>query len=212
MAWWRSDLLVTQSGNVSAWGDSSGVGDANRNAAQGTGANQPIYNATDANFSNNPSLTFEANDKLITGTWSAAIAQACTVFLCARQDAAVAGRYAFDSLADPPQFALFGDGAYASHQYAGTDNSVANSAGTHVWILEYNGASSKQFIDSTTATVTGDASTNGATGISIGNYASGTANGGWTIAELGVYSSILSAGNRALLTNYLGTRYGVTIT
>lgn len=209
--WLRADMGITIATGVSVWADQSGNGDANRNAAQGTGANQPTYNATDANFAGKPSLTFAANSKLITGTWSVAIAQPATVFVVGKQDSATPGRYAMDSLSDPPQFALFGDGTNQSHQFAGVDNVVASTSSPKVTVLEYNGASSKQYLSSLTAAITGDAGTNGAAGLSIGNYAGSLANGGWTLTEILVYNSILSASNRALVTKYLGSRYGITI-
>lgn len=59
-AWWRADLGVTVSTGVSAWADQVGSADF----AQGTGANQPTFNATGGPNST-PSMTFDgSNDSL----------------------------------------------------------------------------------------------------------------------------------------------------
>lgn len=59
LAWYRADpIAITLNGSdVSAWADQSGNG---HHLLQATPANQPLYTAADANFNNQPSLTFTA--------------------------------------------------------------------------------------------------------------------------------------------------------
>lgn len=58
VGWWRADLGITlNGGDVSAWADQSGNGS---HLLQANPALQPLYTASDANFNNQPSLTFTA--------------------------------------------------------------------------------------------------------------------------------------------------------
>ena len=61
--WWRSDLGITLNGaNVSSWlGQKVGY-----DLAQGTAADQPAYAATDAAYSNKPSITGDGSSDWLT--------------------------------------------------------------------------------------------------------------------------------------------------
>ena len=61
--WWRSDLGITLNGsNVSSWlGQKVGY-----NLAQGTAADQPAYAATDAAYNNQPSITGDGSSDWLT--------------------------------------------------------------------------------------------------------------------------------------------------
>ena len=64
--WLRSDLGVTLNGTgVAQWNDQSG--NAN-NVVQATPANQPVWNASDANYGGKPSISFtQASSQVLTG-------------------------------------------------------------------------------------------------------------------------------------------------
>jgi hypothetical protein len=57
VGWYKSGVGITLNGsNVSQWDDSSGNGN---HASHATAGAQPLYNATDANFNNQATLTFD---------------------------------------------------------------------------------------------------------------------------------------------------------
>lgn len=62
-AWWKSGVGVTlNSTTVSQWDDQSGNGN---NLTQGTAANQPTYNATDANWNGLASISFDGSNDFL---------------------------------------------------------------------------------------------------------------------------------------------------
>lgn len=65
--WLRADQGITlNTGNVSGWNDYSG---GNYHCAQPVAIRQPLFNSSDADFNNKPSITFDgSNDYLIRNT------------------------------------------------------------------------------------------------------------------------------------------------
>jgi hypothetical protein len=201
-------------GQASAWADQSGAGDTNKNALQSTVAKQPAFVATSANLGNRPCLSFSgtADNSLVTGVWAAALAQPCSVYFVGRQNGTLGNHYAFDSINAGTQMAAYGNsGANSLTAFAGSALPFGTTRVAEVCGCEFNGASSKLYINAKTAVATGAAGANGATGMTIGNYAGGGTFSGWDIAEVAVYTGVLSAGDRALLMDYMGARYGITV-
>lgn len=212
MAWYRADLLVTQSGTVSAWGDSSGSGDANRNSAQPTGAKRPTFTASDATLGNQPSIVSTAgtNECLFTGTWSVAMPAVGTVFVVGKVPNT---RYVCDALTLAPQYGVFSNASNWSMVQTASAGSGVASAASAVVVCRFDGATSKINV-STNTPVTGlNVGAGAATGVTLLNSAvgSGLTDGGSTVAEIAYYSRLLTDAEIALLNNYAGTRYAVTI-
>lgn len=64
-AWYRSDLGISLNGStVSAWADQSGNG---KDLTQTVALKQPVYNSTDAQYNNYPSLAFNAVNQTVLG-------------------------------------------------------------------------------------------------------------------------------------------------
>jgi hypothetical protein len=61
VSWYRADLGVTTATGVSNWADQVGSNDL----SQATGAAQPTFNASDADFNSNPSMTFDGSDDIL---------------------------------------------------------------------------------------------------------------------------------------------------
>jgi hypothetical protein len=106
-------------------------------------------------------------------------------------------------------------GIWNSNQYrmdAGSPQ-LFGSADTnaHVWVAEFNGATSRLYIDGTLiATV--NAGTNGATIFRLGVRQNGFLGWQGTVSDTVVAGAVLSSGDRASLTTYLGDLAGITVT
>ena len=219
VAWYRSDLLVTQSGGtVSAWGDSSGSGDTNRNALQATGSLQPTYSASDANFNNLPSLTcaLGTGRLLRTGTWSVALPQPYTVFAVARLLSAQANSYLCDSINGGLQSAVYSSSGADLRAYNGSNSNSPTFAsaqtGVAIGVMDSANTASRVYWSAATPSVGVNNGTNGLTGVTLGCYAGGgTTFTDWAYAEFAYYSRALTAGEIASLNAYAAARYAITI-
>lgn len=207
VAWYRADLLVTQSGGVvSAYGDSSGTGDANKNATQGTPANQPAFNASNASYGNQPTITYTGSQRLVTGTWATALTQPYTLFMVGHTTDGVGNEFvcgnsgAMDVNDTSPHF-----------EYSNTVQSSLTTTNTPsiVWMI-VNGASSKVGVRANTANGTGDSGAGSVPGITIGNFRNGGIPWNGPQAELVVASGALSQGLINQMTAYMAARYSLT--
>lgn len=208
--WLRADLGTTIATGVSVWADQSGNGN---NVTQGTGSKQPTLNATDAAYNNKSTLSFaSASAQCLQGTFGVAVAQPYTLFVVANNGRAGVQSY-FDGSTAGGRCETYND-ATTDKIYGGTAFlSVAdNSTSPRVMTYEMNGASSKIYVSSNTAAGTGDPGSNTLAGATIGaafDQASDALNG--KVAEVLLYTSVLSAANQATVRAYLGGRYGITI-
>ena len=205
---------VTLGTGVAAWADQSGVGDANRNETQATGANQPSV-TTGANFAGRKVLQFDGTDYLQSGTWSAANTQPAMLYFVFRQTSAAGTQiFNFSNTGANYHYVPLTAGTGLITCNAGSSISVGVSAlnVTTVLCWELNGASSKAYINAiTTPTATGACGAFNCPGFSTG--ASNTGANGF-IGQYGtraVNAGTHSAGERASVMNALGAYYGVTI-
>jgi hypothetical protein len=231
LVWWlRADLGVTTAGGkVSAWVNQSGVSDANRNVAQGSAGNRPTYNATDAAYNNQSTISFnETNSEhlLGAGVWSPTYAAPFTF--------GVVGHTTITGINDASFVGSVGGVADYSDFYQNSSNKVSvfcGSSGTApavtsnvAWankgfaLCRVNGASSALYFNTKShiGTTTGGASfttTFGSTGINVGKrnvanveYINGT------IAEVFAFSGALSDTDVSNLMDYVAARYAITVT
>lgn len=211
VAWYRADMLVTQSGTVSAWGDSSGSGDTNRNLSQPTGANRPTYNATDAAFANQPTLQNTSGAMwLFSGTWGSTFNQPTTI-LCVGVMPGTGRLYDGTSVGN--RQTLLSDGVNHVAYYAGTGVVATAVACTSPFVSAavYNGASSSLYVNSSSAAAAGG--NPGVNALSIlGVFALADTGGAGLIndkvAEIACYSRALSQAEIAQWFRYAGARYG----
>lgn len=221
--WLRADMGVTlSSGNVSSWADQSGLGDSGRNAVQATGANQPPFVSSDPSYNGQPTIgNFASGQYLQTGNWSASYATPFTLIVAGNVLNNTGNRYLTAS-AMTNRLDMFNQGGWASVIGGPDASSVILADTSHdlvaksIFCVEWNGASTKLFVNSKTASLTGDAGTPplGAYPQIFGNYRGGAAGyeTGGKIAEVIAYSRALASTERDSVLEYLARRYAVALT
>ena len=221
--WLRADRGVTLNGsNVSGWADQSGLGDAARNADQGTAARQPAFNAANASYGNRPTIDFTAANThylVNSGAWSASYASPYTVGVVGHTTASPAGAFAAasgdynDLMTSTPanDKTRHVTGAAGANVVYTSRESI--TAGISVAVVA--GASSKMYVRSKTAaqSLAGTpAGTMGAVAMNVGRRVIGSAqywNG--PIAEVFVWSRALSNDEMGIVMDYAVARYGITL-
>ena len=203
LAYYDADLGVVGS----AWADSSKTGDANKNL---TATGSPVHTSDDATLNNQGSWTYSAGttQKHQSGVWSVLFAQPCTVWYVGT--APISGtQTGVDNLSSSFQITTSGS---SLDVYAGAIfNTHLAPASPAVIVAELDGAGvCNVYINALSVSATGNAGTNGGTGLTVGNASAGAFGVGGPIANVGLYSGISSA-NRIALIKYLGARYGIAI-
>jgi hypothetical protein len=214
MAWYQADDAT-----VASWVP-RGTVDPNRTATQAVAVNQPTI-AASAQMGGKQAVKFVngANAEfMLTGVWSVAINQPCQVYVAAYQANAVSDCYIFDAIG-AHRMGAFGSASRTNIEaYAGAGPIVAADAAyaglAHVMVFEFNGVSSKVYVDATGAPiVTGNAGIDFATGLTLGNFA-GTLAGfsGWDVRHIVVVSGILSALDREAVMTFMAQDIGLAPT
>lgn len=218
VAWYRADLGVTITGSgVSTWADQSGLGDANKNLLQGTDANRPTLNASDAAYNNQTTLSFlgASAQNVASGTFAAAVASPTTWYFACNTTAIAAIQLILDFSPglDGPQIGVQADGK-APRIYDGAGPVlIAGDLSVKVAVcVVFNGASSALYISqSTTAAGTGNAGTVNQTACRVGSGLAGSSPFTGKLAEIFAYSGAHTQAQRALALAYMGNRYTIAI-
>jgi hypothetical protein len=228
-AWYKSGVGVTlNGGDVSQWDDQSGNA---RHLTQGTAANQPLYNASDANWNGLASITFNGtSDFLLCHAVAPAIFQgtdkAWTIVTAVKR--AAGGTYRF--LLGSNDIAGGGNAQVVLSQKwnsvddyviykrdtsgSSVDSHIGTSGDTAVIIrwqhsgtlgeVYVNGASAGTSANNVGALTSQDA-------FCIGAFPSGLSSGAtfWTgdIAEVVMYSRLLTAGEQTQIEDYFKSKF-----
>ena len=204
---------------VSQWNDSSGFGDPNHNVTQAVGVNQPLLNKSNSNFNGRPTIDFNGNSYMLSGSWAHSVAQPFTVFMVGSNVSAGVA-VVFDNLAPGTRTDIQGAGPTGSipELYAGAgplaDSSGASFASPTVMGALFNGAASQLWLNQRTGQATGAGGADSPLeGTTIGCISTSLGADGWTgsIARILVYSGVLSPQAVAGIMDYLGSEYGVSI-
>lgn len=211
--WLRADLGVTIATGISQWSDQSGSG---HHLIQAAAAAQPsLLPASGPNGT--PCASFaSAGAQYLAGTfglaqpldgflvfaWTSTAAQASVI------SAPTSGNAlrVYHAAGSNTNLHLVGDAAGAKDLLG----SGANTNNYHYYEAIWAGATSSLRQDGVTVIAVGDAGSSAPSGVVLGAFQSGTTdfmNGG--IAEVAIYSRILSAAERARVTTYLKTRYAL---
>lgn len=207
--WLKADAIVglNDGDAVGTWEDSS---TANNDVSQSTADNKPSYQTNELN--GKPVVRFDgAND--ILNTASAVINKTHSTFIVHR--ASSWGDLDFimshSGGANGCQWYYYSDVLYYDHP--GSNNKSYGAATTDVQLVEAihdDTVSTKAWLNGVSVGNTNAILMNTSTATTIGGKSSGSYIG--DIAEIIVYSSALSDPNRQAVEDYLGTKYGITIT
>lgn len=220
LKWWlRADLGVTVVGSgVDTWADQSGVGDANQDARQTTDGNRPPYNASDAGYNGQATLSFDGATKFMaTGTWTTGVAQPYTVFVVGNDSGAVSAQIYVEGGSDGSgtnRAISFYNNAANYETFAGVSLAAgggisnAKRAGGAV----VNGASSALYNSAKTPVASGNAGTNTPFKFGwIGQSFAASARLNGKMAEVVLLSGAAAASQLNALLDYFGARYAFAI-
>lgn len=200
---------------VAQWTDQSGQGN---NVVQGTAAQRPTLNASDANFGGQPSLSFAqaSGQFLLRSTLTGgSIPNVSIMVVGGAINGAEPGNTFFDDPATLEAVSLlYSPGTYTGFIWLETGRTSLNIAVTspqYVAILASMDTSTMHLDYNGTKSSTPTGSTNPLTGLTLGALQGGATdflNG--AIAELCVWSRTLSAEETTLLGGYVTQRYGAS--
>jgi len=208
MEWWydaMDESTISLSGSdITGFEDKSSN---NRDLAVGT--NSPSYSVVTNR------ITFDkTNSENLrnAGTWT--ISQPHTTVVVYKKTVAKdIAEYMIGSNTATPYGGLIGTSTSGTGVWIMTSgtawNISANDYSDHIHIAEFNGASSKYYIDDDAALTGGDPSTNVMTGIELGSYNNGAVYIDAEFMEAICYSGILSDSDRELLITYLQDKWSL---
>jgi len=203
---------VASTASVSAWPDSSGTGDANKNLAQATGGLQPTIQASNALYNNQPTVTFGGTAPLmVSGTWASSLAIPFTVILVGH-DATSGNHYFFDGQT-AGQLSIFdASGNMTMFDSASLASVVTAVATPSITTCVFNNTTSSIAVRQNTPQTSGtDGGTTPLVQVTMGNFHGGANACNGPIAEVIVISGVITSPQRiAACTNYLAKKYGLT--
>lgn len=220
--WVRADLGITQSGGaVSKWVDQSGTGDSNKDGVQAVAGQKPTFNAADASFNSQPSLSFSAVSNSIlqgAGAWASALTIPSTQFIVCLENAGASNAMAWG---DQTTCGI-GQGSVSNVWTLWDTGSIMASDSTSAPVTSptviggrFVGSSSSQILVSqkTPQAVNGSSTVSLSTTYIGGAISGSSIFGNWSgkICEIIAYSGLLSVADIDRVMTYLGTRYGITI-
>jgi hypothetical protein len=210
--WLKADVGTFQtSGGSAAAVDTDPVGEWQDQSGNGRhlGATLTTRPLLKLNIQNGlPVLRFDGtNDLLKTAVFDPVLSQPFTIVLAAKLIAWVDGRYWHDgfNVDSPVLFNTDTDGVGMFAGAAGPNiNAVAGNFG--IYVAKFSGAGSTFQLDGGTPE-TGNTSTGGCDGVTLGSRADGSLSSNIDVGEYFLFSGALSAGNETSLRTYLNTRW-----
>jgi hypothetical protein len=214
--WLRADIGTTIATGVSLWEDQGG---ANRDAVQGTGANQPTLTSNALNY--NPVLTFNGTSQQMTFSdigMASGSANRSSFAVASNNSLTASFRYInfYGTNTSNLGFGLAKNTTNGYEVVGWTNNHIiANTWATsnryRMVYGDYNGTQGRGSVDGGSITGTNRSWTTTLTG--TGFIGSNPSNERWsgTIGEVISYNSVLSATDKRRVESYLALRHGLTL-
>lgn len=217
--WYRADLGVTLNGStVSAWADQSGLGN---HLSQTVGAQQPVFNVTDSEFNNLPSITFDNANSTYLKTTSGIALSTFTIFMVCRMTTngyffshlASSGEYCYTNTS--PAYFVKRSSPFSRTASKGLPSSLT-SAVPKIFRFEYEGTYASMLIYSNNSAVTlsdgaiSDPLTSNGFVISFKIFSDGVSDfTSGKIAEMIICKPNCTTQEKADVESYLNTRYNL---
>lgn len=214
--WLRPDLGVVEAGGtgtgVSTWTDQSGSPDVARSATQPTLGLRPALIASDPVYAGKPTVQSSGTKWMTTGVWSQTFAQPTTIILVGET---VSGGRVVDGNGAARQIVWdpLANGFWG--MYAGsyvTQSTAACTAKSFV-LAEFNTTASALAVNSTTPVVSGqNVGTQALQQIGLFGLNDGSGASAGKIAELIVFSRLLTPAEKSTMAAYVNARYALSVT
>jgi hypothetical protein len=209
--WLESDFgtsTTTPDAAVSSWNSKT---PATVNFTQGTGANQPLFKSNI--FNGKAALLFDGSNDNLAGTVAANTPH--TIFMVLKWNSVVNASRAFGYTAESSLCTI--SGAYSWFSTEGGGISTIGGTTTNAAIITLkiaSAASMSSYLNGGAAAATFDPHNlvTTATSINIGTEDSASNPANVYVAAFLRYTSALSSANQTLVQNYLGSKYGITVT
>lgn len=214
--WLRADMGITLATGVSAWADQSVSG---YDVSQAAGANQPAYNAADADINNHPSIDFDGVNDSLTNLAMSLSSASYTMFVACNPAAPSSQHWPWSmgtgaaganeelsfcvSNVDVPHWRIDNGTTFAV-------DTTTTLPGWHVWSGYTDGDDHRIWVDGSEGTASSTSVTLGTIDrMRVGARSNGAPFSDTTIAEIVLYGRKLSAPERQLVERYMLTRYGL---
>ena len=203
-------LGITLNGaDVSNWADQSGDGN---DVLQGTAADQPLWNASDSNWNNNPSANFDGvSEFLASAAFASDQAQPFTVIFPYKLNDLLGAQYLFDG--ESGARVHYRSDIAQGVMWAGVGQNI-NTTDTdpHIVALIYNAASSDSYLDGIQNTPAGSPGTLALGKLLLGGDVTPTSFANFSTPGIIIYPGVKTSIEINYLCNGLAARFGTTWT
>lgn len=200
-----ASTITEAAGRVSQWNDKSGN---NYHMTQATGTNQPYTGSRTFNGKN--VLDFQGGQFMQSGTFSETMSRPYTMFIVCKPDNApdFAYKFLFSGLTSSTRSALAvgSSGNWLAFSGSLDDNSVVADNLTRIHEVQFNGSSTKHYIDGVLVQ-TVNAGTETLTGLSIGSDHSGSGQFDGAICEMVLFNEVKADSIRQEINDQLSVKW-----
>lgn len=201
--------ITLNGADVSDWADQSGE---DNDVSQATAVDQPLYNASDSNWNDNPSVNFDGvSEYIASAPFSSDQAQPLEFFFPFKLNDLAGAQYLFDGEAGAR--VVYRSDATQGVMWAGTGQNIhTNDTNPHVLSLFFNGASSNSWLDGIQTTPAASPGILGYGKLLLGGDVTPANFANFSTPYFLAYQGTLSNIERNYIGNGLAARFGTTWT